>query len=98
MSAAPTHPPDRPEEVRTALRWEYAPAPEATAHLRLRERYDLFLDGRFQEPEDGHVVETLNPATEEPIAEVAFGGPHDVDRAVSAARRALPAWAALPGL
>src|SRR4051794_1990358 len=86
------------EPPRTRLAWDYAPAPEATDHLRLRERYDLFVDGRFVPPEDGGVVTTVNPATEEPLAEVAFAGPADVGRAVAAARAALPGWSGLPPL
>jgi len=40
--------------------------------------------------------ETINPATQETLAEVARGGADDVNAAVAAARRAFPAWAALP--
>ena len=41
---------------------------------------------------------TINPATEESIAEVAYGGPDDVTAAVEAARAAHPKWAALKDL
>ena len=41
---------------------------------------------------------TINPASEEPLAEVAFAGPKDVQRAVEAARAAAEAWQALPPL
>jgi aldehyde dehydrogenase (NAD+) len=41
---------------------------------------------------------SINPATEEPIAEVAWAGPDDVNRAVASARAAHPGWAALPAL
>jgi acyl-CoA reductase-like NAD-dependent aldehyde dehydrogenase len=40
----------------------------------------------------GATFETLDPATGKPIARVALGGAEDVDRAVAAARAALPAW------
>src|SRR3954454_16997488 len=83
---------------RTALQWDYAPAPESRDAASLRESYDLFIDGAFVAPADGTRVQTLNPATEEPLASVAFAGPRDVARAVEAARAAAPAWAALPGL
>jgi aldehyde dehydrogenase (NAD+) len=43
-------------------------------------------------------VPTINPATEEPLAEVAYGGPDDVIAAVESARTAHPKWAALPAL
>ncbi len=83
---------------RLATSWDYAPAPEATDHIRLADRYELFLGGRWEAPADGVYVPTTNPATEEPLAEVARAGAADVDRAVAAARAALPAWRALPAL
>src|SRR4051794_17055651 len=85
-------------EGRTALRWDYAPAPESRDAAALNPRYDLFIGGEFTPPSDGSVAETINPATEEPLAEVAFAGPGDVARAVAAARAAAPAWQALPAL
>ena len=42
--------------------------------------------------------ETVNPATQEVLAEVASGTARDVDLAVSAAKAAFPAWAATPAL
>ena len=72
---------------RTALRWDYAPAPESRDAARLAPRYDLFIGGDFVAPLDGEVVGTVNPATEETLAEVAFAGAADVARAVGAARR-----------
>ncbi|MEA2249984.1 MAG: aldehyde dehydrogenase [Solirubrobacteraceae bacterium] len=82
---------------RTRLTWDYAPAPESADHVRLRDAYGLFVGGAFVDPRDGRRVPTINPATEEPIAEVAFAGAADVAAAVDAARAAQPAWAALPG-
>ncbi len=83
-------------EPRQALVWDYAPAPEATDHLRLRDRYGLFIAGEFREPADSRYEPTINPASEEPIAEVAWAGAEDIQRAVEAARAAQPRWAALP--
>ncbi|MGC9219900.1 MAG: aldehyde dehydrogenase family protein [Solirubrobacteraceae bacterium] len=82
-------------EPRQTIVWDYAPAPEATDHLRLAARYGLFIDGAFREPAEPYYVQTINPATEEPIAEVAWAGPRDVQRAVEVARAAQPRWAAL---
>ena len=86
------------EAPRTALRWDYAPAPESRDSASLRDSYDLFVGGEFVAPGDGTRVQTINPATEEPLAEVAFAGPKDVARAVEAARAAAPGWQALPAL
>ena len=57
-------------DQRTALRWDYSPAPEATDHVRLRDRYGLFVDGEFVEPAEGGYAPTINPATEEPLVEL----------------------------
>ena len=75
----------------------YAPAPESTAIVRLRERYGLLIGGEWTDPGDGGSFKTINPATEEVLAEVAEAGAGDVDRAVVAARAAFPGWAATPG-
>ncbi len=83
---------------RTALQWDYAPAPESRDAASLRESYDLFIGGAFVAPGDGTRVQTINPASEEPLASVAFAGPGDVAKAVEAARAAAPKWAALPPL
>jgi aldehyde dehydrogenase (NAD+) len=78
--------------------WEYADAPESTDIVRLEDRYGLFIGGEFVEPKSGRWFETIDPATEEPLAEVAEAGPEDVDLAVKAARRASDeTWRDLPG-
>jgi aldehyde dehydrogenase (NAD+) len=69
------------------LDWTYAPAPE-TVDPQIKKRYDLFIDGKFIAPADGKYRAIVNPATEQPLTEVADGSPADVDRAVKAARRA----------
>lgn len=68
--------------------WAYAPAPESTSHIGLREQYGLFIDGQFVAPKSGKYIDTINPANEKKIAEVAEAGTEDVDRAIRAARRA----------
>jgi aldehyde dehydrogenase (NAD+) len=68
--------------------FEYAAAPESRAVVDLQPSYGLFIGGEFVDPADGGSMKTVNPATEEVLAEVAVAGPADVDRAVRAARRA----------
>jgi aldehyde dehydrogenase (NAD+) len=77
--------------------FEYAPAPESRSVVSIDSSYGLFIDGEFDTAKEGGVFKTVNPADEEVLAEVASAGPEDVDRAVAAARRAFPGWAALPG-
>jgi acyl-CoA reductase-like NAD-dependent aldehyde dehydrogenase len=67
--------------------FEYAPAPESRAIVDIAPSYGLFIDGAFVAG-SGEPFKTVNPATEEVLSEVACGSAADVDRAVSAARRA----------
>lgn len=69
-------------------RWVYDPAPQSTAEIAIRERYDLFIDGRWTAPRGRRHFETLNPATEQPLARVAQAGAADVNAAVTAAAKA----------
>jgi aldehyde dehydrogenase (NAD+) len=75
--------------------FEYAPAPEATDHVKIASRYDLFIGGKFVRPHSKRRFPTVNPATEEVLAEVAEADEADVDRAVTAADDAFRSWSAL---
>ena len=68
--------------------WSYSPAPESRDVAQIRSRYGLFIDGKERAPFGGEVTITFNPATEEPLAEIAKGTPEDADRAIEAASRA----------
>ena len=62
-------------------------------------RYDLFIGGAFVAPTDGTRVQTINPATEEPLASVAFAGAGRRGARPSRRRASAAApWAALPPL
>ena len=58
--------------------------------------HPVFTGGDFVDAVSGRTYEVENPANGQTIAEVAEGGVEDVDRAVEAARRAAPGWAATP--
>jgi len=79
---SPPSPPPAP------IAWDYAPAPESRQIATIRPSYGLFLNGEFVEPISGRSFPTINPATEEQLAEVAWAGTEDVDKAVTAARQA----------
>ncbi|MGQ0430687.1 MAG: aldehyde dehydrogenase family protein [Gammaproteobacteria bacterium] len=68
--------------------WQYSPAPESTEHARIDPQYELFIGGKFVAPRARKYLETINPATEKPLARVAHADAQDVDRAVAAARAA----------
>jgi aldehyde dehydrogenase (NAD+) len=68
--------------------WEYAPAPEATDHVKIDPKYGLFIGGRWVSPRSGKYFPTISPSTEQVLAEVAEANAQDVDDAVKAAREA----------
>jgi aldehyde dehydrogenase (NAD+) len=89
--------------------WDYAPAPE-TVKVEIKARHGHFIAGKWAAPKASGVkaargsdpdgspgyLQTINPADERVLSEVALGSEADVDAAVKAARAAQPAWAALP--
>jgi aldehyde dehydrogenase (NAD+) len=89
MAEAPTSP--------TRAMFDYAPAPESRSIVDIKPSYGLFVGGEFV---DGHgkAFKTINPATEEVLAEVAEASESDVDDAVKAARKAYDrVWGRMPG-
>ncbi|MFD1050825.1 betaine-aldehyde dehydrogenase, partial [Kibdelosporangium lantanae] len=57
--------------------WEYAPAPESRDIANLKPSYRMFVDGQFVDG-TGEPLKTINPATEEVLAEVSTASPADV--------------------
>src|SRR5919198_1421864 len=54
--------------------------------------YKNFVGGEWVDSASGETMEVINPSTGETIAEVPRGTAEDVDRAVQAAKKALPEW------
>ena len=52
----------------------------------------MFIGGQWVDALDGKTLKVTNPADESTIADVAYGGRADADRAVEAAAKAFPAW------
>jgi aldehyde dehydrogenase (NAD+) len=78
-------------------KWEYAPAPESTEIVDIKDTYGLYIGGEFVEPASGEYFKTINPATEEVLSAIPVASEEDIDRAVGAAREAFKKWSALPG-
>ena len=66
--------------------WDYAPAPEARDLAEIRDRYGLFIAGDWLEPSETYT--TIDPSSEEPLAEVGQATAEEVGQAVGAAREA----------
>ncbi|RSN57205.1 betaine-aldehyde dehydrogenase [Amycolatopsis sp. WAC 04182] len=77
--------------------FEYAPAPESRDLANLKPHYRPFVNGEFVDG-SGEPLKTINPATEEVLAEVGTASVSDVDSAVKAARKAYnTVWSKMPG-
>jgi aldehyde dehydrogenase (NAD+) len=74
------------EELVPTRAFAYAPAPESQEIVTIDDRYGLFIGGRWLEPSETYT--TINPATEEPLAEIAQATEADLELAVQAARDA----------
>ncbi len=89
--------PLKQRRLRFGGRWEYAPAPESVP-VKIDPRHELFIGGKFVAPHSGKYFDSINPATEEKLCEIAEADAEDVDRAVKAARRAYDTvWSKMAG-
>lgn len=77
--------------------WAYDEAPESTNHIQLKNKYDLYIDGKFTKPVKGQYFDTIDPSTNEKIASVAEATSEDIDKAVEAAKKAFVGWSKLSG-
>jgi len=78
--------------------WSYSDAPESSDHIKLKEKYDLFINGKFVAGKKGRMMNTINPATEKPLTEFTEATSEDIDFAVKSARNAYDkTWSKLTG-
>ncbi len=78
-------------------KWDYAPAPESVP-VKIQPRYELFINGKFTAPTSGKYFESINPATEQKLSDIAAANAADVDVAVKSARRAYEkVWGKMSG-
>ena len=68
--------------------WHYDPAPESPELAKLKDSYDLFIDGKFVKPTSGKYFDTTSPSSQKILAKVAEADKRDVAKAVTAARKA----------
>lgn len=81
---------------------EYGPAPESSAMVQdwivaHKSKFDLFINGEWQEPSDKKYFDCHNPANKQLLAKIAAASSKDIDRAVDAASEALIVWKKISG-
>ena len=84
-------------KLKFATARNYAPALESRSAAQIKERYDLFINGKFEKPSSKKYFATINPADEKKLSEVADANAADVNRAVTAAKTAYEkVWKKMP--
>ena len=58
----------------------------------MQERLQFYIDGKWVDPVTPKTIDVINPATEEAFARISLGSKADVDKAVTAARKAFETW------
>lgn len=75
---------------------EYGPSPEsrsiADEWLKSHAKTSLFIDGKWVKPSSNQYFESSDPSSHKKLLSLAQADKKDVDKAVAAARKALPAW------
>jgi len=79
---------------------EYGPAPESSTAAKEwlekhNRKFNLFIDGKWQAPASSKYFQSINPANKQFLADISQANIKDADKAVQAARKALPKWVAL---
>jgi aldehyde dehydrogenase (NAD+) len=80
----------------------YGPAPESATEAKdflkkYEHKFGLFIDGKWTPPLSKTWFESINPSTNEKLADIAEGNEADVNAAVEAAQKALKSWTAIGG-
>lgn len=85
------------EKITSNFSWDYAPAPESKDHVQFKAQYDLFINGKFVKANSKKYFDSINPATEEKLAEISLANEKDVNTAISSARTAYDkVWKKMP--
>ena len=79
-------------KIDLTVSWGLSEAPESTNHLKLKERYGLFIDGEFVKPQLRKYFYTTNPATDEVIANIAEASKKDVESGFGVGNAGICVW------
>ncbi|EKE77189.1 aldehyde dehydrogenase family protein [Gallaecimonas xiamenensis] len=72
----------------------YAQPGQPNALVNFKDRYENFIDGRWQPPVEGRYLDNLTPVTGQVFCQVPRSSAPDIDLAVAAAHKAAAAWGA----
>jgi aldehyde dehydrogenase (NAD+) len=80
----------------------YGPAPESADEAiqfldNHKRKFNLFINGKWVTPSSKEYFDSINPSTKEQLAQISEANEADVNKAVAAAKKALPEWVNIGG-
>ena len=64
------------------VNWEYSESVESQEIVNIKDKYQNFINGKFQQPNSKKYINTISPSTEEVLSKIVISNEKDVDNAV----------------
>ena len=75
------------------VNWEYSESIESQDIVSIKDKYQNFVNGKFQQPNSKKYVDTISPSSEEFLSKIVISNKKDVDKAVESAQMGFEKWA-----
>ena len=75
------------------VNWEYSESIESQNIVSIKDKYQNFVNGKFQQPNSKKYVDTISPSSEEFLSKIVISNEKDVDKAVESAQMGFEKWA-----
>ena len=75
------------------VNWEYSESIESQDIVSIKDKYQNFVNGKFQQPNSKKYVDTISPSSEEFLSKIVISNEKDVDKAVESAQMGFEKWA-----
>ena len=74
------------------VNWEYSESVESQEIVNIKDKYQNFINGKFQQPNSKKYINTISPSTEEVLSKIVISNEKDVDNAVQSAKLGFEKW------
>ena len=75
------------------VNWEYSESIESQDIVSIKDKYQNFVNGKFQQPNSKKYIDTISPSSEEFLSKIVISNEKDVDKAVESAQMGFEKWA-----
>ena len=74
------------------VNWEYSESIESQDIVSIKDKYQNFVNGKFQQPNSKKYIDTISPSSEEFLSKIVISNEKDVDTAVQSAQMGFEKW------